>query len=131
MQRKFTRSAFTSLLNISMAVGGVNSSLKSMESHQAYVGSLDATRKRLLLEYRAFGPPSQKETKKHGVEPFGGSQSVGSVVCVCVCVSDSVQSQFNAVCQKECVTLQLTAELILQLLFIGFSVNKAFVDQSV
>lgn len=33
--------------------------------------------------------------------------------------------------QKECVTLNLTAEIILQLLLIGFSVNNAFTDQNV
>lgn len=56
-------------------------------------------------------------------------KSVSSVLCVCVFVSDSVQSQLDREFQKECVTLKLAAEIILQLLLIGFSVNKAFIDQ--
>lgn len=59
-----------------------------------------------------FGPTQR------GAKTFGGSRRL--------CLSDSVQSQFDGLLQ--CVNMKLAAEIIMQLLLIGFSVNMAFID---
>lgn len=92
-------------------VEGLNWSPSAAETHQLHIMVLDSTKKKAFVE---LNPPSLRMDLSHLEEAAG----------FVLCVSDCVQSHFDSVFyRRKKKTLKLTAEIILQLLLIGFSLN--------